>query len=174
VSFDIIPLSAMMSKWTAEDIDTYLGSFSCERDRDLETFLRKKATEYEKRDLARTFLLVENESIIGYISLATTVLRIEEDWPVSSTLKKRMNILGGTATAFLIGQMCKADDVREKLGSYMISLAVMLFDGVREVCGGRVVCVDCKKDLLEFYERNGFKKINSPSESGLYRMVLLY
>ena len=63
-----------------------------------------------------------------------------------------MNVSKGPSAAFLIGQMSKADGIEEKIGSFMIKISPSLFEGARKVCGGRVVCVDCKKELLEFYK----------------------
>ena len=173
MSYLTVPLSQMMRRWSPEVVGKYLSQFECDRDRDLALFLHDRAIEFEKRDLARTFLLVREKQIIGYFSLANTVLEIREEWPVSNTLKKKMNAVGGPSAAFLIGQMCKANGVVDKIGPVMIEMALMMFDGVREICGGRVVCVDCKGDLLEFYKKNGFKIINGPSEEGLYRLALL-
>ena len=174
MKYGFVPLSRIINEWTAEDIDKCLGGFVCSMDRGLEYFLRNRAIEFEKRDLARTFLLFDQERVAGYISLATTVLEVRADWPVSNALKKRMNVSGGPSAAFLIGQMCKANGIEDKLGPLMIKMALTMFDGAREICGGRVVCVDCKKELLEFYKENGFKVISNPSEGGLYRLAILY
>lgn len=164
----------MMRRLTPEKVESYLGEFECQRDKELGLFLRNKAMEFEKRDLSRTFLLLKEKRIAGYISLATTVLEIGDNWPVSNTLKKKMNASGGPIAAYLLGQMCKANDIEEKIGPYMIELAIMMFDEAREVCGGRVVCVDCRKELLKFYTENGFKVISNPTDDGLYRLAILY
>jgi hypothetical protein len=42
------------------------------------------------------------------------------------------------------------------------------------MCGGRVICVDCKRNLIAYYERHGFILVSTESEEGLYRMVLLF
>ena len=173
MKYDIVPLSMMIEEWAAEDVTEYLCSFICDRDKELELFLRNRAVEFERRDLARTFLLVHDERIIGYFSLASTVLEIKDEWPVSNTLKKKMNAVEGPTTAFLIGQVCKAKGVEEKIGPQIIDKAMGMFRKAREICGGRVVCVDCKRELLGFYEENGFRVISESSESGLFRLVLL-
>lgn len=173
MKYDVVPLSKIIKEWTIEDANRFLSGFACDRDRDLEVFLHKRAIVYEKRDLARTFLLVSEETIVGYFSLANTILEIGDDWPVSETLKRKMNVADGPAPAYLIGQLCKANGVDEKIGHEIINIAMSMINSMRKFGGGRVVCVDCKKELLEFYERNGFRVISRPSEDGLYRMVML-
>lgn len=49
-----------------------------------------------------------------------------------------------------------------------------MFDEIRDVLGGRVVCADCRKELIKFYEENGFRVISNVSEDGLYRLVWLF
>jgi hypothetical protein len=166
----------MIEEWEPRDVNGYLNDFICTRDSDLETFLRNKAVEFEMRDLSRTFLFVKIDGkIAGYVSLATTVLEIKEDWTISKQLKKRMNITKDNPTvAFLIGQLCKADHTSEKIGPDMIGFAMKKFDDMRKIGGGRVVCVDCRKELMKFYEKNGFRVISKPMEDGLYRMVRLF
>ena len=174
MKYVIVPLSEMMLSWLPEEVERFLGGFTCKRDKELESFLHTKAVEYEKRDLARTFILISENKIIGYFSLANTVLEIKEGWPISNTLKKKMNAADGPIAAYLIGQMSKADDVNEKVGGEMIGVAMSMINEMRKIGGGRVVCVDCKRELLKFYEENGFKIISNPSEDGLYRMVRLF
>ncbi|MDR3282411.1 MAG: hypothetical protein LBS92_02230 [Candidatus Methanoplasma sp.] len=165
----------MIKEWPPEDVGDYLDGFVCTRDPDLELFLRNKAVVFEKRDLSRTFLLVDDDKIVGYMSLSITILEIKEDWPVSNQLKRSMNVSNNAPTvAFLIGQLCKADGVSDKIGPDMIDLAMKMFDGMRKVGGGRVVCVDCKEGLLGFYNKNGFRVVSKPTEDGLYRMVRLF
>lgn len=102
-----------------------------------------------------------------------TILEIGEEWPVSKTMMKKMNIINGVAPAFLIGQLCKADDIFDPVGKTLTEFAIARFNSVRTLCGGRVICVDCKKELIKYYESQGFVLIITESEEGLYRMVLL-
>lgn len=104
----------------------------------MQSFLRSSAVKFEMRDLSRTFLFIKTDGkIAGYISLAATVLEIKEDWPVSNQSKKRMNVLKDKPTvAFLIGQLCKADQVSDKIGPDMIEFAMKKFDDMRKIGAG--------------------------------------
>jgi len=169
----LLSLSDLLSSWAIEDVDKLLKTFICKRDADLQDFFHNNAILYEKRDLSRTFILMEDENVLGYVSLATTVLEVKEDCAISKKLIKKMNLDKGATSAFLIGQLCKAEGIVEGIGKILMELAFVKFSSVRKICGGRVVRVDCKKDLIDYYKKYEFFLISEDPSQKLYRMALL-
>lgn len=75
MGYDIVSLGDLISRYQERDGDlnrltSYLGTFSCTRNTDLEVFFHERAHPHAKKDLTRTFQAVsEDYSILGYINL---------------------------------------------------------------------------------------------------------
>ena len=173
----IVRLSPLIESEGESKVQEFLRTFKCSRDSDLEMFLHDRAIFYEKRDRARTYLIVdsddEHDTIVAYISLAITHLTVCEDSPLSKTIRNRMDLHDNMTNAYLIGQLAKDDRVDEHIGHELIKMAINLIRPGFEMFGCRIICIDCKKPLIEFYEREGFFRISTEPVDGLYRMVCL-
>lgn len=170
----MIPLRSLMDSWASSDLDAFLDSFSCSRDSDLETFLKTKAVVFEKMDRSRTYLFLDEGRIAGYVSLSTTVLDLSRCTKLSNKLINKLHLSNGVTAAFLIGQLGKADHIEDKLGVKMIDFAKSLFDKTRSISGGRIICVDCKEQLVHYYESLNFRVINKDEETDLYRLIWIF
>jgi predicted GNAT family N-acyltransferase len=104
-----------------------------------------------------------------------TVLRHENlSSNVSRKLIDSMDFRKGVTSAFLIGQLCKTDDTKEKVGPEMFKIAFNMFRKTRRTVGCRVVAIDCKESLISYYEQFGFKTVTDINpETHLYRMAML-
>lgn len=173
----IVRLSPLIESEGEIKVQEFLRTFKCSRDTDLESFLHERAILYEKRDRARTYLIVdsddERDTIVAYISLAITHLTVCEDTPLSKTIRKRMDLHNNMTNAYLIGQLAKDDRVKEHMGHELIRTAIDLIRPGFEMFGCRTICIDCKKPLIRFYEKEGFFRISTEPVDGLYRMVCL-
>lgn len=172
-----VRLSSMIDRYGKGPVEDYLKRFRCAKDPDLQTFLHEKAVMYENKGRSRTFLMIdEDKAIRAYITLALTDIEVREDSPLSKGIRRKMDLNGNRAVGYLIGQMAKDDRVQEHIGHSLISKALRLLNVSYMMNGGRVVCVDCKKELLPFYQREGFVLIHTkPDEkNGLYRLILLF
>ena len=70
-----------------------LSSFSVKRNPDVENFIRTNAVAYEKSNNARTYLVTnENDDILGYFSLALSVVDIPPG--ISKAMMKKMRRFG--------------------------------------------------------------------------------
>ena len=70
-----------------------LSSFSVKRNPDVENFIRTNAVAYEKSNNARTYLVTnENDDILGYFSLALSVVDIPTG--ISKAMMKKMRRFG--------------------------------------------------------------------------------
>lgn len=81
----------------SEVLNRYLSSFFCEKDADIESFLRTRAAAFEKLSKSRTYLVLDEEKladgkfiILGYFTLALKVLII----PVDKSIRSRQQLDG--------------------------------------------------------------------------------
>ncbi len=105
--------------------------------------------------------------------MAITHIEVTEDTCLSKTIQKRMDLHDGMTNAYLIGQLAKDDRIEEHIGHDLIKLAINLIRPGFDMFGCRTICIDCKEPLVRFYEKEGFVRIGSESDDGLYRMVYL-
>lgn len=97
----------------SDELNRWLSSFICEKDRDIEDFLHTKAIKYEELSKSRTYFIVDEEQLIqlikkkeenqvvnmsdlimyGYFSLALKVLSV----PEQLSTNQRKNIDGLSA-----------------------------------------------------------------------------
>ena len=158
-----------------------MESFSCEKDKEIELFLKERAVEFEKLAKSRTYLICDqeqlenvgnqNESIIiyGYISLALKVLTIPEN--ISNRVRKELDGFSAKIhgeqicdfPCYLIGQLSKNSNVSEKSlsGAELIEFACDVIAASVEAVGGRFMMIECRDEekLIYFYKNNMFKEI---------------
>lgn len=171
----------MMQNMEEGDLLSLLSTFNCEKDKDIENFLREKnkAIRFENLLKARTYLIFDKEQlerensgqlvILGYISLAQKVLSIPED--VSNQFRKKIDglsakIHGQLITEFpvyLIGQLGRNSEIRstDLPGKVLLDYADSVISVAMNAVGGRATMIEChnKQDLIRFYSQNGFQII---------------
>jgi hypothetical protein len=163
-----------------ELLEDKLREFSCAMDSDVETFIRSKAIDYEKAGYSRTFIYEAKDkgvaSIAAYFTVAITSVSFAD---VSRSRKSK--VLGGYPgrdsldhfAGLLIAQLARADGVSKEVitGQQLIENAEEVIEQGRRFLGGKVIYLDCKEPLVEFYENNGYVLINNePHSRGLYKM----
>ncbi|MDR0524218.1 MAG: hypothetical protein LBG62_07370 [Candidatus Methanoplasma sp.] len=70
-----------------------------------------------------------------------------------------LNTDRGIAQAYLLGQLARADGAQKGLGAAMISRALEMFKASSDIVGCMTVRLDCKDDLIPYYESIGFRRI---------------
>ena len=171
--YDIIPLNDPLSMMSPEHLAGMLSSFSCKKDKDVERFLHETAVMYEKRHLARTYLIFEVGSYkepVAYFSIAVSSMDTGK-MECADALRKKMNIYNDTAQSYLIGQLGKRDGAPKGLGEFAISCAMALITDANKRVGCRVIRLDCRKPLINYYAKKGFVVIGHDEEKDLYQMV---
>jgi hypothetical protein len=167
-----------------ELLDRKIREFSCARDSDVEAFLKEKAISYEIRGYSRTYLYVtgignatgNHSNIVAYFSVAITATDFE-----GISRSRKVKVLGskpGRDTkdhfgGILIAQLARSDSFGHSIisGKEMISDAENVIEKGREYLGGRIVYLDCKNELIEFYRENGYAMIGTqPYPSGYFKM----
>lgn len=172
-----------------DKIQEVISTFVCNKDKDIEIFLKEKAISFEKVSKSRTYFIVDEETleagefnILAYFSVAMQVLKV----PVELSNRKVKNLdglfskrNGETITefpVFLIGQLAKNDTYEYSItGKEIIEFAMSIIYTAHEKVGGRIVLVECadKKQLIDFYINNDFEIIRQDEDNliQLIRMI---
>lgn len=158
---------------------------------DVEDFLHNKAIQFEKMDLARTYLVLSNYKdapiLVGYFSISNKPMVITKKnfTKLGPTLKKRLMGLGHKTErdnyevkGYLLGQLGKnfspeAKAAKAVTGSDLLKLANDTMMISYEAVGGRIFYLECEdeKKLKEFYSYEGFAEIldfKSPNDLCLF------
>ncbi len=143
--------------------------FHCQKNSDEEDFFHNKMIDYELRNKARTYLVMDDSRIVAYFSLAIKSIDLQD---MSKTSKNKMTAGESSATsysAYLIGHIAKNDGVTEQLGKTLIDMALERIYLAQKHVGGRIAYLDCKDilPLRRLYEQNGFTYFNTSKQSGL-------
>ncbi len=153
-----------------------MSSFACEKDHDIENFLREQAVRFELIGKSRTFLIYDEDeldngrfSILGYFTLALKSLFL----PDIVSNRKRFKLDGFSSKwndepvrdipCYLIGQLAKNSniDIPKNIlnGRDLINMSCEKIRQSAENTAGRWILVECHNHpkLLSFYIDNGFK-----------------
>ena len=156
-----------------------ISIFLCEKDSDIEGFLKNRAIDFEKAGKSRTFFIFDEESddfnILAYYTIALQVLNIPETY--SNRKIKDLDGMfsksnGETIYAFpaiLIGQLAKNDTFKSCISGEEIMQFCMstIMDGQIRL-SGRIIMLECKEVqyLLDLYGKFGFEKIEREYKKG--------
>ena len=171
--YEITALSEFLSKHPQDHVSKTLSSFSCNRDKDVESFLKEKAIVQERKHISRTYLIFTagpGSELVAYFTIAINSMDVT-DLECSNELRKKMNINRGLAQSYLIGQIGKRDGSERGLGKLAILHAIGLLRGVNLKVGCRVIRVDCKPSLVKYYADNGFIHVGRNKDGDLDQMI---
>jgi uncharacterized protein (DUF1330 family) len=165
-------------------VEDAVSNFSCEKNLDVENFLREDAINREKRDLTRTYLIIDqnkfesdNEiNIVAYFSIALKTLII----PQTLSNSKIKKIDGFTKDAkdiivYLIGQLVRNDYYNSEAitGAKILARALNIISDIKDKIVGKVVLVECEdqQKVIDFYLENDFEKLPEHSENELINSI---
>lgn len=99
-----------------EALQQILSEFSCEKNSDVETFLKERAIEFTKKNQSITYLVFNNEdaALVGYFTLTIKPISVKDDY-FSNTVKRKIARVSEldpengmyTLSAYLIAQLGK-------------------------------------------------------------------
>jgi hypothetical protein len=175
----LVPLQNQIKSSRPELLDRLILEFTCVKDSDVESFLKKNAANYERIGLSRTYLYItgdEYQRIAAYFSVAISATSFQG---ISRSRKEK--VLGfkpGRNTkdhfgGILIAQLARSDAFGQSdiNGGKMIDDAENIIGQGRYFLGGKIVYIDCKAPLIEFYQENGYALVvPDPYPSGYYKM----
>jgi len=155
--------------------------FNC-RDTGVGDFLINRAIEFDKRNVARTYLLLEKEAfersefiIAAYFTLANKPLTLGNT--LSKSTIKEIDGFSKEAVSvgsIILGQLGKNENIDDNVsGSEIMKMVFEQIPKVTDVIGGRIMFLECQNSagLIAFYERNGFSYLQKNESSGLLQFV---
>ena len=76
----ILPLAELLNTSDESEVNDFLSTFRCSRDKDYEDFLKEKSVAFEKRWLSRTYLITNEagEEILAYFSIGLKCASIND------------------------------------------------------------------------------------------------
>lgn len=200
MALSTLALSDLISKsdYSEEKIEKLLCSFESLRteestgSEDVEFFIHNKALQFEKMDLARTYLVMSTYQskyyLAGYFSLSNKPLIIPNKQfnKMSNSLKRRLMGIGHRTEqksyeikGFLLGQLGRNyNDIAVKANNCSgDDLLTLCYEKIREahrLVGGRILHLECENNekLIGFYERNGFSLIEDYESANGYRVMV--
>lgn len=177
-------LDLLNSDKTEEEIKCLLLSFECKSlshgASDVEEFLHTKAINFERMDMARTYLVLADYKKIpylaGYFAIANKplVLPKRQFSRLSGTQKKKLMGFGHKTEmknyeckGYLLGQLGKnysslAKRANQISGKDLLALAYEKIKGAHALVGGRILYLECEDNekIKSFYQDNGFKQLD--------------
>ncbi|MBR3552956.1 MAG: N-acetyltransferase [Clostridia bacterium] len=194
--FFVVNLYDVIEELGEDKARAILSEFSCSKNSDVDTFLKKKAIMFSNQGTARTHLVYADRDgqkvLVGYYALAAKTLSIQMSGNkrlsqgLQRRLKKFMKYDERSGmhmmSALLIGQLGKnfANHADELItGDELLQIALKSVREVQKIAGGKVVYLECedKPVLKNLYSNNGFvyfdKRMLDKDEGGLSGEYLL-
>ena len=165
-------LKEMVKELGEECVKAILSNFSCPHNADVENFIKFKAIEFSKQNIAQTHLIFaeykKKLELVGYFTLAPKTFFVKKG-NLTSNLRRRVskfgtydeNIKGYTIPAPLIAQLGKnfTNGLNNLItGDELLKMACDKIKSIQNDVGGKITYLECedKPKLIEFYETNGF------------------
>lgn len=173
MAYKIIRIEDMYEALGEEKVKSILDDFQCELNEDVEYFIKEKAIEFFKADIAQTFIVTslykQKEVIVGYFALTSKATKVKKS-SLSNTWRKRLARFANNndlddkyynISLPLIGQLGKNyyNGYNELIsGDVLLKMACDKVKEAQAILGGKLVYLECedKPRLKEFYESNGF------------------
>lgn len=158
-----------------DDLVQILSEFSCERNSDVEKFLKNSAIEFTKKNQSVTYLVfsVEDGELLGYFTIALKSLTVRGE-TVSNTVKRKLLRISEmdeqsqtyTMSAYLIAQLGKnfANGADKRItGEELLEAAWNKIEEIQYRAGGVVAFLEANNEdkLLDFYIDNRFQQFDT-------------
>ena len=162
----------------SSQLKAWLSSFSCQKDKDIEDFLRDRAIMFETIHKSRTYFILDEAllraegriQILGFFTVSLKVL----DIPEVTSKRKRLAFDGFSSKlhgepiksipCYLIGQLAKNSAAENAVdGDVLLNGAISVIKSAMEDVGGRFVLIECRDHprLRKFYTDNGFEEFET-------------
>ena len=168
-------------------LNRVLSGFSCPKNPDVESFLKKSAVEFVKKNQSVTYLVfsVESKELLGYFTLAIKPLTVRGE-TVSNTTKRKLLRISEldeksdtyTMSAYLIAQIGKnytGGRNKKITGKELVELAWTVIEEAQYMFGGMVTFLEAENEekLLSFYRNNRFSQFDTKQhQTQMKRMSL--
>lgn len=158
-----------------------VSSFSCSRNHELENFLKSQAVDFEKKNLARTFLVLDDDELAnhnikinGYFSLSIKSILFSDEVSKNTRNNLAKNKQVSHVGCFLLGQIAKDDEMPSGYGQDILKFAISKIRTAQENAACRFLYIDCAKSLKAYYQGQGFKYMQvNPDNENLIQMYIM-
>jgi hypothetical protein len=161
-----------MNDMNKDELSLLLSKFKCSRNKDSEYFLKKIAVRHEKKDISRTYVAIDTDAdaILGYFTLALKCLSVDVA-DLDEDVIELMNLKDNVAQAYLIGQLARSDHAERGSGKMMLDEAIRSFFVGKDMFGCRMVRLDCRDELIDYYRSHDFRPIGKNPDKDLNQMA---
>ena len=134
-----------------EKLEVLLSEFSCDKNVDVEDFLKEQSVEFTKKSQSVTYLVFTNNDLtfVGYFTIAIKPISIKAE-AFSNTMKRKIARVSEfneendtySLSAYLIAQLGKnyANNVNERIsGETLLQAAIITIQKIQYMVGGLVV-----------------------------------
>jgi len=136
------------------------NSFSCGNN-DLDKYLKAYALYNDKAGYGKTFLVEDNNEIVGYFTLSSSSITFSEYPNLNHELLPRYPI-----PCIRIARLAvKKDKQHQGYGKQILKQAFLRILNVSDFVGIKLIVVDAKKESISFYEKYGFLKLKNDKSS---------
>jgi len=192
MNFNVVNIIDLLKSVGEKEVRSALQEFECERNSEIEIFLKNNAIDFAKRKISVTHLILDdNGQIAAYFTLTHKPSNISSLSLSKSAIKtlSRYAILDRDSnsfniSAFLIAQFGKNsayNGSRNISGNKLMDFCFEILESVQKQVGGGIAFLECedKKQLLNFYqnENNRFRIFGerfSESEGKKYIQLLRF
>ena len=192
MNFNVINIIDLLESVGEKEVRSALQEFECERNSEIEIFLKNNAIDFAKRKISVTHLILDdNGQIAAYFTLTHKPSNISSLSLSKSAIKtlSRYALLDRDSnsfniSAFLIAQFGKNsayNGSRNISGNKLMDFCFEILESVQKQVGGGIAFLECedKKQLLNFYqnENNRFRIFGerfSESEGKKYIQLLRF
>lgn len=159
INYNIIPLGELLNKeYDETKLKKAFEKFSCQRELDLENFLRYKAITYDKTNYGKTYLIIDSDKlrdesefcVVAYFTIAQKSLDVS-----AISKKKKRKVLGeypgrdglGSVPTYLIGQLGRCDDYTSEdlSGEQILNECYHSISIAAQIVGGNIIVLECRE-----------------------------
>lgn len=154
------------------DLEKILSDFSSPKNSDVESFLKRNAVEFTKKNQSVTYLVfsLEDMCLVGYFSITMKPVTVNGKG-MSNSVKRKLSRLSRldqntdsyTVSAYLIAQLGRnySEEVKFPItGKMLMNFVIDTLHEIQRQLGGIMVYLECeeKEPLIRFYrDQNGFR-----------------
>lgn len=133
-----------------------INDFSCGK-KELDSFFKKHALKNDCNGYGKTFVLIDNNRIIGFFTLCSSSIKYEEFPHDKTHLIPRHPI-----SCIRIARLAVDEKYQGKgYGKELLKQAFLKILNASVTIGIRLIVVDAKESSTSFYEKFGFSKLSS-------------
>lgn len=120
---------------------------------DMERFLREEAYAEQEKGLSETYLFIENDELLAYLSLCNDAIRLEFEE------RDNMELPYTTIPAVKVARLAVSTEFQGKgLGKEALQFAIFISQVIRDYSGVVFLTLDCYEHRVGYYEKYGFER----------------